>query len=146
MPNVAPLPRPVSNDRKVRPTTKFDAQLVNVEIAIPKSRPSIGCTSEHSTQISGPAETAKPMMKTSSIATATICISMSVVPKWSSTPNAPKPIAMTANPTNSTGRRPTLSTKAIATKVDRTLTSPTSAVPQSASWPLKPTSAKMRGA
>jgi len=48
-------------------------QLVAVEQVMPKSRPFSGWISEHSTQISGPALIAKPMMNISSMATATYC-------------------------------------------------------------------------
>ncbi|SAG48210.1 Uncharacterised protein [Enterobacter hormaechei] len=59
--------------RNVAPTIMLAIQLVAVEQVIPKSRPFSGWISEHSTQISGPALIANPMINISSIATAKYC-------------------------------------------------------------------------
>ena len=77
----------------------FAIQLVTVEQAMPKSLPFSGWISEHSTQMSGPADIANPTMKSSSMATLNICSPWLAMPRCIMLPTAPRPIAMTLNPT-----------------------------------------------
>ena len=72
--------------------------VVMVEQPMPKSRPFSGCTSEHSVQISGPADIAKPTMNSSSIATVKSCSPCVAMPRCIIVPTRPMPSAITAKP------------------------------------------------
>jgi len=65
---------------------------------MPKSRPLSGWISEHSVQISGPADMAKPTMNISSIATVKICVPWSWMPLCIIRPTTARPTAITVKP------------------------------------------------